>query len=597
VPAPTILQSKLESRREEAEETLHLTLMAPSLFETYVLRPGSSVRIGRDEQAEVRMTDELASRLHARLHVDTTSGLTIEDLGSQNGTFVRGARIEPRRPVGLNLGETFNVGYTHLMVQRRRQLPQSRRFHGHGVFEEKLEDACERASRTGTPHAVVRVQVAGETTPGQGVEAMTGAFRPGDFIAQYAPGDYELLLLDTDPARAREIAEEAQRRMRASGFEARAVVATYPADGRTAWALIGHTTALLRGDGAGGARDPVLKAESMRQLYRLADRAANGHAAAGLINILILGETGTGKEILADWIHRHSPRARGPFICINCAALTDSLLESELFGYEKGAFTGATQSKPGLLEAAAGGSVFLDEVGEMPLPLQTKLLRALENRQVTRVGALSPRPIDARFIAATNRDLEAEVAAQRFRQDLYFRLNGISLTLPPLRERTDEIEPLARRFLAEASGAGKRRPPHLTAEALDILGRYAWPGNIRELRNTIERALVLAEGNEIAPEHLPVEKLRAARAAATAPAVSTPEQFAARSPSDSGSAPGGPGSGLSPEAEAERRRIVETLAAAGGNQSRTAEALGMSRGTLIERLKRYGIRRPHAPRT
>ena len=245
----------------------------------------------------------------------------------------------------------------------------------------------------------------------------------------------------------------------------------------------------------------------MRALYWLAEWAAAGRTANGLINVLILGETGVGKELLAELVHRRSPRAQGPPSSASTARRWPTLsLESELFGYEKGAFTGgAMQAKPGLLEAAAGGTVFLDEIGDMPGTLQTKVLRAIESRKVTRVGGLAPRPLDVRFVAATHVDLEAAIADDRFRSDLYFRLNGISLTIPPLRDRPEEIEPLARAFLAAACAAGKRRPPRLSSDALEALQAYDWPGNIRELRNAIERALVLSEGGEIGPEHLPVE--------------------------------------------------------------------------------------------
>src|SRR5436190_1831746 len=391
---------------------------------------GGSVSIGRDDSADVRITDELASRLHARFHIDAGGAIAVEDLQSSNGTFLRGERIETGRRLPIQLGEAVTIGFTHLMIQRRRPAAPRRRFQGHGAFEDRLEEACARAAGNGAALAVIRVRAENEEPAGAGADPIAGALRPGDLLAQYAPGDYEALLIDTDAERARAITDEAARRVRAAGLRVQTAVAAYPADGRTAEALIGRATALLRGaDGDGdGGKGPVLKSETMRKLYRLAERAASGQTAHGLINVLILGETGAGKEVLADWIHCQSPRARGPLVCINCAAISESLLESELFGHEKGAFTGATQTKPGLLEAAAGGTVFLDEIGDMPVALQTKLLRTLENREVTRVGGLSARPIDVRFVAATNHDLEAAVAAKTFRQDLYFRLNGMSLT-------------------------------------------------------------------------------------------------------------------------------------------------------------------------
>jgi two-component system response regulator AtoC len=243
---------------------------------------------------------------------------------------------------------------------------------------------------------------------------------------------------------------------------------------------------------------PVIEDGAMRKLHEMASRVAQSP-----INVLLLGETGVGKEVMAEAIHRSSARAQGPLVCINCAALSESLLERELFGHEAGAFTGASRAKPGLLETAEGGTIFLDEVGELPVPTQVKLLRVLEERKVLRVGGLSKRDIDVRFIAATSRDLEEEVRRRTFQKDVYFRLNGISLTIPPLRERITEIEPLARSFLSRVAAQMQLgTEPTLSPAALDALERYAWPGNIRELRNVIERAVVLCVSDTIMPAHL-----------------------------------------------------------------------------------------------
>ena len=221
------------------------------------------------------------------------------------------------------------------------------------------------------------------------------------------------------------------------------------------------------------------------------------------INVLLLGETGVGKEVLARAIHAHSPRSKGPFLGINCAALAESLLESELFGSEKGAFTGAL-ARPGLFEAAGGGTVFLDEIGELPLGTQAKLLRVLEERKVTRLGSTRHASIDVRFVSATNRDVEADSRQGRLRPDLYFRLNGVALTIPPLRDRPREIDALAASFLSAACQDLERTsPPAISPAALELLRRHAWPGNIRELRNVIERAAVMCTESTILPEHLP----------------------------------------------------------------------------------------------
>jgi transcriptional regulator with PAS, ATPase and Fis domain len=298
--------------------------------------------------------------------------------------------------------------------------------------------------------------------------------------------------------------------------------------------------------------------------------------AAGTINVLVLGETGVGKEVMARTIHARSPRATAPLVCLNCAALSEALLESELFGHEKGAFTGAVQAKEGLLESAKGGTVFLDEVGEMPLALQAKLLRVLEQREVLRVGALRPRPIDVRFVSATNRDLEAESLAGRFRQDLYFRLNGIAIEIPPLRARREEIDALARAFVTQASREAGRAPPLLAPDALAQLGRYSWPGNIRELKNVMERAVLLCEGGEITVGHL-----RLGRGAELA------------------SKPPGPGDAPAPsfadkddEWRTERARIMAALDQCVGNQTYAAKILGISRRTLVTWMTEYEVPRP-----
>src|SRR5690606_14186600 len=216
----------------------------------------------------------------------------------------------------------------------------------------------------------------------------------------------------------------------------------------------------------------------------------------------ILGETGAGKEAMAETVHQRSPRRAGPFLLLNCAALSETLLESELFGHEKGAFTGAHSTKAGLLESTAGGTVFLDEIGELSLGTQAKLLRVLEERSVMRVGATKPRRIDVRFVTATNRDLTREVRAGRFRGDLYYRISGLVVRIPPLRERLTEIEPLARHFLTEFCTQLGQLVPELEPAAIEALLGYHWPGNVRELKNVMERAVLLAGSGPVTREHV-----------------------------------------------------------------------------------------------
>jgi transcriptional regulator with PAS, ATPase and Fis domain len=391
-------------------------------------------------------------------------------------------------------------------------------------------------------------------------------------FAAYGPHDYELLLFELTQEDAAQLIDTVRRSLAALDSQPSAAIAWYPRDGRTADALLARANALVRPKAESSAPNIVLPAEpasAMAQVLEFARRAAKG-----TINILILGETGVGKEVMAQAIHRQSPRANGRLLPLNCAGLSEGLLESELFGYEKGAFTGAVQAKVGLLEAASGGTIFLDEVGEMTLPVQARVLRAIANREILPLGALKPRPIDVRLIAATNRDLVAEVAKGRFRRDLYYRLNGISLKIPPLRERRTEIPALAATFLVEHARDLGRAAPTLSAASRNLIERHEWRGNIRELKNVIERALLLCEGEVIHPEHLSLESDGATAFAE----VEATEQTRVRD--------------LTYEQEDERRVILEILKANVWNQSRAARALGMPRRTLIAKLDRYRIPRP-----
>jgi len=315
----------------------------------------------------------------------------------------------------------------------------------------------------------------------------------------------------------------------------------------------------------------------MASLYDLLARAA-----ASSINVLVLGETGVGKEVLARALHKLSARKAGPFVALNCAALTESLLQSELFGHEKGAFTGALQARAGLLEAADGGTLFLDEIGDLPLSIQTKLLRVLEDKKVLRIGARTERAIDVRFVAATNRNIEADAEAGTFREDLFYRLNGISFTIPPLRERRAEIAALGRMFLARYNAElGREAALGMSTEVVQLLENYAWPGNVRELKNAIERAAVLCSGAVLQPEHLPAKILagNSGRSSSVPPThESNREDILARARSEL--------QGI------ERQRILDALEQSGGNQTRAAEVLGISRRTLVYRLSELGVPRP-----
>ncbi|HYJ87287.1 MAG TPA: sigma-54 dependent transcriptional regulator [Pyrinomonadaceae bacterium] len=326
-----------------------------------------------------------------------------------------------------------------------------------------------------------------------------------------------------------------------------------------------------------GLPNIVSVSEAMKEALRLVERVAPSDAS-----VLITGESGTGKELIAQAIHRLSSRAEGSFIDINCAAFQESLLESELFGYEAGAFSGAKGRKLGLIELADGGTLFLDEVTELPAQLQAKLLRAIETRTFFRVGGVRKVEVNVRIVAATNRNLDSVVSDGSFRSDLLYRINGFQISLSPLRERPEDIEPLARFLLNDVGGT---TPPELEPMALEALRSYSWPGNVRQLKNCLERAVILANNGRITTAELPPEVVRPAVPVPALPM--TPQQAAATDFSvNVGSAP-------TSLRDVERQQILSALEQTGWHRGKTAEILGISPSTLYRRLRDYNLdRRP-----
>ena len=328
------------------------------------------------------------------------------------------------------------------------------------------------------------------------------------------------------------------------------------------------------------------------QMVRLFEKATA--IAAGNISVLIIGETGTGKELLAEALHRGSTRAAGTFLRLNCAAIAETLLESELFGHERGSFTGAVRAVPGLLESADGGTVFLDEVGEMPPALQAKLLRVIDSGEVLRIGARRPIPVDIRFVSATNRDLEADTDFGGLRGDLFYRLSGAVLRVPPLRERRCEIERLAGLFLQRAARMTGRPPARLAPDALAWLLDHGWPGNIRELRNLMERTALLCRSPEIGLPDLMDEPEINPISVRSEPVI-RPEPVGQRESVVDLPAPLPLLSDNSREVTrlaSQRARIMAALERCGGNQTRAARQLGISRATLLRRIDSLDLPRP-----
>jgi two-component system response regulator HydG len=390
-------------------------------------------------------------------------------------------------------------------------------------------DLCERVLGTRPNMPVVVIT-------GQGsLETAIGAIRVGayDFITK--PVDPKLLFLSVSRAIQHRHLQDEVKRLRDA----------VAAEGDTAESAI------------------VGQSGAMRRVYELITRVGESDAS-----VLIHGETGTGKELIARGIHMRSRRKDGPFVAINCAAVPHSLIESELFGHARGAFTDAKVARSGLFVQANGGTLFLDEIGELPIDMQPKLLRALQERKVRPVGANQEIPFDSRIVAASNRNLEDEVYEKRFREDLYYRINVVKIDVPPLRERGGDVLHLAQYFLKQFAQRNEKSALELSTTAAEKLMAYNWPGNVRELENCMEHAVALARFDQITVEDLP-EKIRAYRAERFVVAANDPTEIVTMD-------------------ELERRYILRVLSLVGGNKSRAAQVLGFDRRTLYRKLERYG---------
>ncbi len=534
----------------------------------HVLPDHGTVTIGRGSDNAIEILDESISRRHAALHLGPT--IEIEDLGSSNGTLLRETKLPPHERRELGVNELIVLGSVTVIVQARFSPAQTARVTTQDYFQARVEEECLRCQRTGGQFSVIGFWVAG--VPDAAItNALVSTLRQSDVLARFDGGAFALLAIDSTRDQAAQMARRFEVSLRHIGATATAHVDHFPTDAQSAYSLLMRVSGLVEDDTDAG--DSLVVAEqSMQDLYALARRIAGSD-----LSVLVLGETGVGKEKLSRVIHDSSQRAAGPLVALNCAALNDALLESELFGHERGAFTGAATAKQGLVESADGGTLFLDEIGDMSLVIQAKLLRVIEEREVRRVGGLKSKQVDVRFVAATHADLETAVAEGRFREDLYFRLSAATLVIPPLRERQKEIEILARKFAGSAAARMGRSRIRITTGALALLRSYSWPGNIRELRNVIERAVVLCNDDVISADQLPVAKIRGTYTRAV-PGTTTPiPTMRLREV---------------PCEETERAKILSALAQADGNQTKAANLLGVSRRTLINRLEQYNLPRP-----
>jgi DNA-binding NtrC family response regulator len=544
------------------------------------LPEGVEVTFGRSRGCTVLVDTEKVSRQHARV-VRRGADIVVEDLGSRNGTRVNGVRIEG--PTRVTSGDEVGVGPLVALVGVTTPLRRRMVVGAASYLDERLAAEVDRATRYHRPLGLVALRLQG---PGidAALDRIAGILRRMDCLAEYAPDEYVVILPEADRAATESTARRIAAEGRALGdIEIRLGVAAVPGAGQGPGDLLGRARAALRRarlgggtDGIAGApdeepparEDRVVLDPQMRRLYELCAKLADKP-----ITVLVLGETGAGKELLAAELHARSSRAGKPFVKLNCAALVETLLESELFGHERGAFTGADRRKVGWFEAASGGVIFLDEIGEMPLSLQAKLLRVLETRKITRLGGTAEVDVDVRVVCATNRDLAREVQRGRFREDLYFRVGGFVLLVPPLRDRRSEIIPLAEHFVRGfARELGQSAPP-LSAEARAALEAHPWPGNVRELKNAMERAVALVSSGPIELEHLPAPILDARPGA---PEGSGGEVLDVREKLN----------------DVERATIVAALAACGGNQTRAAQSLRLSRRALIYKMEKYGLKPP-----
>ena len=564
----------------------HLLVFSGSSSSLVQLPPEGTLVIGRAETSDIQLAGGSISRQHARLVVERDR-VAIVDLGSHNGTLVNGERVTGAR--ALAPGDTIAI-HTATLILHAAHRPAAPAVVEAAVFRQRVEDELDRAvryERSFTLLVALWPEPVADRRPIE--QVLERQLRRIDAAAWSTGGALQVLLAEASTAETEAFVARLRERLAHPGV--RIGHAGCPADGADVDALLARAEAAAAGaslgetHGAGRAHEElaiggqrvIVADPAVIRLYALIDRLAPTD-----LPILITGETGCGKELAATAVHIRSPRGDRPLVSLNCAAIQETLVESELFGYEKGAFTGAASAKLGLIEAAHGSTLFLDEIGELSPTTQAKLLRVLETQRFTRIGDVRERTVDVRVVAATHRDLRAEVAAGRFRQDLYFRLSGATLQLPPLRERPRELALLAAAFLDEACARGRRSAMRITEGALRALRAHDWPGNVRELRNLMKYLAAAHPGGELTAEHV-LERLD--------PTAGDPAAGAA--PDEDAAPASGPPPTFRPLAEEIREleiaRIRAALDATSGNLTRAAALLSIPIRTFSEKVKLHGL--------
>lgn len=552
----------------------------------YRLPASGKIVIGRSETADIRLESADVSRAHAELSA-LGERVLLDDLGSQNGSLVNGERVVSSRL--LLPGDVVTLGSCRLVLLSAENSARRPAVLTGSDFEQRLQQELDRSARYRRSFAVLCLCFA-ERNAAEVAMSLLPSLRLMDVVGLGSTdGEILLLLPELDRTQAFEAASRLLTVLEDTNL--RLGIASHPADGTEAQTIVQRARAAARSAEPGCAKtatttfdtftvqstEVIVADPLMREVYQLVRRLSTS-----TLPVLVHGETGTGKELISAALHEWSQRKKGPLVTVNCAALPESLIESELFGAEKGAYSGAVATKIGLIESAARGTIFFDEVGELPLGAQAKLLRVLETKKVARLGELRERDVDIRIVAATNRDLAAECEAGRFRHDLFFRLSGAMIWLPPLRERKQDLPVLVRALLARACLAAERAPMTISDAALDLLLAHRWPGNVRELKNTLEYFAATLPDSAIEREHL------AHRLAANS-ATTVREDSKAGASYDT----------LLPATfrpideelrELECNRMLAALTAANGNQTAAADLLRMPRRTFVAKMKTHNIR-------